>query len=376
MKLYDRRPVEIRMSRNEKVHEFIRRLQQNRVKIRELEYLEDEVKFEISKKDVSTVRKLRKKYRLKVSIRYLQESRIFQNTGWTMFGLALLVIIPILCSQFIWKVEVEAETPELAVKVEKVLDEKIKLNRPLLKRNLVSDFEIRQIIMEQIRDLSWVHIIKKGSSITIVPQLAPITEVKENKPDRLYHLVAAKSGVITHFDITSGERRVMPNTTVYKGDVLVSGVIQVGEDEYLAVGAKGEVYADYWLETNFEIPRKVQYISATERKWTIEWKNKEEKEKEQSLQKVNLPRWISNYIEVKKKTQSYTTTVRELSEEQIDSFILPLLHEKILRSLPPKTIIKKENILHVTFDDDKVKGKVLFLVNENIAKEYPIDQGD
>jgi similar to stage IV sporulation protein len=375
MKLYDRRPVEIRVSRNEKVHEFIRRLQQNRVKIRELEYLEDEVKFEISKKDVSTVRKLRKKYRLKVSIRYLQESRIFQNTGWTMFGLALLVIIPILCSQFIWKVEVEAETPELAVKVEKVLDEKIKLNRPLLKRNLVSDFEIRQIIMEQIRDLSWVHIIKKGSSITIVPQLAPITEVKENKPDRLYHLVAAKSGVITHFDITSGERRVMPNTTVYKGDVLVSGVIQVGEDEYLAVGAKGEVYADYWLETNFEIPRKVQYISATERKWTIEWKNKEEKEKEQSLQKVNLPRWISNYIEVK-KTQSYTTTVRELSEEQIDSFILPLLHEKILRSLPPKTIIKKENILHVTFDDDKVKGKVLFLVNENIAKEYPIDQGD
>ncbi|MFC5542103.1 sporulation protein YqfD [Ureibacillus suwonensis] len=375
MKLYDRRPVEIRVSRNEKVHEFIRRLQQNRVKIRELEYLEDEVKFEISKKDVSTVRKLRKKYRLKVSIRYLQESRIFQNTGWTMFGLALLVIIPILCSQFIWKVEVEAETPELAVKVEKVLDEKIKLNRPLLKRNLVSDFEIRQTIMEQIRDLSWVHIIKKGSSITIVPQLAPITEVKENKPDRLYHLVAAKSGVITHFDITSGERRVMPNTTVYKGDVLVSGVIQVGEDEYLAVGAKGEVYADYWLETNFEIPRKVQYISATERKWTIEWKNKEEKEKEQSLQKVNLPRWISNYIEVK-KTQSYTTTVRELSEEQIDSFILPLLHEKILRSLPPKTIIKKENILHVTFDDDKVKGKVLFLVNENIAKEYPIDQGD
>jgi len=178
MKLYDRRPVEIRMSRNEKVHEFIRRLQQNRVKIRELEYLEDEVKFEISKKDVATVRKLRKKYRLKVSIRYLQESRIFQNTGWTMFGLALLVIIPILCSQFIWKVEVEAETPELAVKVEKVLDEKIKLNRPLLKRNLVSDFEIRQIIMEQIRDLSWVHIIKKGSSITIVPQLAPITEVK------------------------------------------------------------------------------------------------------------------------------------------------------------------------------------------------------
>ena len=123
--------------------------------------------------------------------------------------------------------------------VEKVIDEKLKLDDPMLKRKLVSDFEIRQTIMEEIRDLSWVHIIKKGSSITIVPQLAPINENKKNKSDGLYHLIAAKSGVITHFNITSGERRVTPNMTVYKGDVLVSGVITVGEDEYIAVGASG-----------------------------------------------------------------------------------------------------------------------------------------
>ncbi|MED3661523.1 sporulation protein YqfD [Ureibacillus terrenus] len=375
MKLYDSRPVEIRVTRNEKVHEFIRRLQENRVKVKELEYLDDEVRFEISKRDVAAVRKLRKKYHLKVKIRYLQESKIFQKTGWTIVGLALMVMIPIICSQFVWDVDVEAETPELEAKVEKVIKEKIKLNQPLLKRRLVSDHEIRQTIMEEIRDLSWVHIIKKGSSITIVPQLSPITEIKKNKSDRLYHLIAAKSGVITHFNITSGERRVMPNMTVYQGDVLVSGVIQVGEEEYLAVGAKGEVFADYWLETSFEIPRKVQFISATESKWTIGFKNNGEKGKEQSLQEVKLPKWISNYIEVK-KTQNYISTVQELSEQHIDSFILPLLHEKILQSLPPKTRIKKENILHVTFDDDKVKGKVLFLVNENIAKEYPIDQGD
>lgn len=375
MKLYDSRPVEIRVSRSENVHELIRRLQQNRVKLRELEFLEDEVKFEISRKDVTIVRSLRKKLNLKVKIRYLQQSRIFQKTSWTIIGIILLIFIPIICSQFIWKVEVEASTPELKAKVEMIIDEKLQLDKPALKRKLVSDFEIRQTIMEEVRDLSWVHIIKKGSSMTIVPQLAPITENKEKKSDGLYHLVASKSGVITHFNITSGERRVMPNMTVYKGDVLVSGVITVGEDEYMAVGAQGEVYADYWLETSFEIPRKVKYISAADSKWTFGLKNNDEKEKEPSFQKIKLPNWISNYIEIK-KTQNYITTVQELSEDQIDSFILPLLHEKILKSLPPKTIIKKENILHVTFDDDKVKGKVLFLVNENIAKEYPISQGD
>jgi similar to stage IV sporulation protein len=375
MKLYDSRPVEIRVSRSGNVHELIRRLQQNRVKLREIEFLEDEVKFEISRKDVTIVRSLRKKLNLKVKIRYLQQSRIFQKTGWTIIGIILLIFIPIICSQFIWKVEVEASTPELKAKVEKIIDEKLQLDNPVLKRKLVSDFEIRQTIMEEVRDLSWVHIIKKGSSMTIVPQLAPITENKEKKSDGLYHLVASKSGVITHFNITSGERRVMPNMTVYKGDVLVSGVITVGEDEYMAVGAQGEVYADYWLETSFEIPRKVKYISAADSKWIFGLKNSDEKEKELSFQKIKLPNWISNYIEIK-KTQNYITTVQELSEDQIDSFILPLLHEKILKSLPPKTIIKKENILHVTFDDDKVKGKVLFLVNENIAKEYPISQGD
>lgn len=375
MIFYDSRPVEVRVSRGPKVHDFIRRLQQSNVKICNLTYLDEVVKFEINRHEVKVVRAIRKRYGVKVKIQYLQQSRIFQKTGWTIIGLLLMVIIPIVFSQFIWKVDVEAETPELKVEIEKVIDEKLNLNSPILKRNIVSDFEIRQTIMEEIRDLSWVHILKKGSSMTIVPQLAPITDNKENKSDGLYHLVASKSGVITHFDITSGERRVSPNTTVYRGDILVSGVITVGEEKHIAVGASGEVYADYWLETNFEIPRKVKFISASERKWTVGLKNSDEKEKEQSFQKVNLPNWMSNYLEIK-KTQNYITTTQELSEEQIESFILPLLHEKILRSLPPKTIIKKENILHVTFDDDKVKGKVLFLVNENIAKEYPIDQGD
>lgn len=375
MKLYDSRPVEIRVSRGGKVHELIRRLQQNKVKIRNLQYLKDEVVFEISRSDVKVIRKLRRKYELKVRISYLYESRIFQKTGWTMVGLTLMIIIPILFSQIVWQIEVEAETPELRVAVEKVIDEKLNIEGPILKRNIVSDFEIRQIIMEELRDLSWVHILKKGSSITIVPQLAPITDNKSHKSDGLHHLIASKSGVITHFDITSGERLVTPNMTVYKGDILVSGLLTVGEDKSIAVGASGEVYADYWLETDFEIPRNIKYISAIERKWTIDFKNSDEKEQGQSFQKVSLPKWISNFLEIK-RTQNYITTTQELSEEQIESFILPLLHEKILRSLPPKTIIKEENILHVSFDDDKVKGKVLFLVNENIAKEYPIDQGD
>lgn len=374
MQIYDNRPVEIRVSRGARVNNLIQSLHHNKVTIKNLTHLDNEIRFEIARKDLKTFRAIRRKYRVKVKVRYLQVSRILQNNGWTTIGLLLLILIPIISSQFIWEVKVQADIPEIRVAVEEVIDKKLTLDNPILKKKIESDFEIRQTIMEELRQLSWVHIIKTGSSIIIVPQLAPVNDNKENKSKELNHLIAAKSGVITHFDISSGERRVLPNTTVYEGDTLVSGVITVG-DKPVAIGAAGEVYADYWLETEFSIPKNVQFVSPSERKWTFDFKIREKKEQEKSFQKVSLPKWLSNFVEIK-KTQSYITVTEEISEKQIESFILPLLHEKILKSLPPKTVIKKENLLHVTFDDDKVKGRVLFLVNENIAKTYPISQGD
>lgn len=374
MKKFDHRPVEIRITRNNAAYAFIQKLHSNGVKVRNLKHLENEIQFEIARKDLNTVRSIRKKYNIKVKFQYLQISRIFQKNSWTLIGLLLLVLIPVLSSQMVWNVDVQAETPELRVAVEKVIKEKLALDKPTLKRRVESDFEIRQTIMEELRDLSWVHILKTGSSMTIIPQLAPITDNKENKSDKKNHLIAAKSGVITHFEISSGERRVLPNTTVYKGDTLVSGVITVG-DKSVVVGASGGVYADYWLETEFTIPKEVKFVSASNREWQFDFKINDEKEQGKSFQKVDLPEWLSRFIEIK-RTQKYVTVTEEITEEQIESFILPLLHEKILKSLPPKTVIKKENILHVSFDDDKVKGKVLFLVNENIAINYPIGQGD
>lgn len=371
----DYRPVEIKIKKNEKVNRFIQALHHRKVKVKNIDVSDNEVTFEISRRDVKIVREIRKKYNLKIKIRYLHTSRIFQKELKTLIGLLFLFIIPIAFSQFVWEVEVVAETPEVRVAVEKVMVEKLTLDSPVYKKSIESDFEIRQTIMEELRDLSWVHIFKNGSKMTIAPQLAPITDTREQKTEQLNHLVASKSGVVTHFNLSSGERRIMPNTTVHEGDMLVSGEITVG-DKSVTIGAVGEVYADYWLETEFTIPKKVQFVSSTERKWTINFKSSnDEKEQVQSFREVDLPEWLSRFIEIR-ETQEYVTSSQEITEDQIESFILPLLHEKILKSLPPKTIIKKENILHVSFDGDKVKGKVLFLVNENIAKPYPISQGE
>ena len=156
MKKYDNRPVEISVTRKGAANAFIQHLHSKKVKIKNITHLENEIKFEIARKDLSIVRASRKKYELKVKIRYLQVSRIFQKNSWTVIGLLLLISIPIICSQIVWKISVEAETPEMRVAVEEVIEEKLALKGPIFKHQVKSDFEIRQTIMEEIRDLSWV----------------------------------------------------------------------------------------------------------------------------------------------------------------------------------------------------------------------------
>ena len=56
--------------------------------------------------------------------------------------------------------------------------------------------------------------------------------------------------------------------------------------------------------------------------------------------------------------------------------LVPLLKQKLVSEREATMIIKDDKILHVTFDNDKVSGTILFLVNDNIAIKRPISQGD
>lgn len=70
----------------------------------------------------------------------------------------------------------------------------------------------------------------------------------------------------------------------------------------------------------------------------------------------------------KSKRLKSTSRLRKRSQKNKSSRLSCLYCTKNLKIFASQNHYKKENILHVSFDDDKVKGKVLFLVNENIAK--------
>lgn len=365
----NQRLLTISMKKSENASAFISYLRQQQIPIYKLRIYEKNVQFSVAFFHLHTIRKARRQFRVKLTIHYTTPNRILQKDMMTFLGVFLLLCIPLLLSQFVWKIEIQAETIELEDSISEYLVEKQEIRLPMLRKQFIQDDVLRQQLMEQYRTFSWVHITKKGGLITISPQIAP--EIKElDATSKEQHLIASNSGVITHFDLESGVRQVEPNDTVYKGDTLVSGVMMKG-DEYVMIGASGEVYADYWLETNFSIPKTVKMDVLVDYGWVynMNWQQLKAVWVQQSLQPLTTFISYSPYRKFEEKTEL-------IDENNMDLFILPLLHEKMIQSLPLKSTIKTEKLLHVLTDDDTVKGKVLYLVNENIAKPHPIYQGE
>ncbi|MGE7998756.1 sporulation protein YqfD [Lysinibacillus sp. NPDC093190] len=372
--MWNNRPIIIRIKRHENVHPFIQALHAQHVPLKRVVFREQEVAFETTMHYLPKIRSVRRRYRLKMAVYYADELQVFRAQLWTLLGLSLMILIPLLCAQVIWRINIEAATPELEERLGKTFQDTFQLETPISKKTLPSDAVIRQKLLEGHRDLSWVHIEKHGGRVTLRPQESP-KQTKQTNEKLATHLVATKSGVITHFNIQKGERKISVNDTAYEGDVLVSGVIESGEDQVF-VGAKGEVYADYWLECSFKIPRKLTMETLQQKQWRVLVKGiHQEKEKVDYVQKKDLPNWLDPYVSIVE--EQYTKKMQvELDESKIDSLLIPLLHEKVLRSLPAKTVIKKENLLQVKWGNGTVEGKVLFLVNENIASPIQGPQGE
>lgn len=369
MKRMDKRKLNIRMKRDQPAQNLLKDLQRRAVRMERLVITQEAISFVMTKNQLPLLRAARKKNRAKIRIHYGEADKIIQFDGRTVIGLFLLVCIPIIMMQFVWKIEIQADTIEMTDTMSAYIEQELGMQAPLLKTKLQSDYELRQNLMQQFREFSWVHIAKQGSHMTITPQLAPKSMLQETSQLPTY-LIASNSGIITHFEIEQGERQVKPHMTVYKGDLLVSGVIGEGEEK-VVVGAKGEVYADYWLEAMFSVPRIVQYDRLVDQQLRMTWNPGalEQAANSRTLKPLlSLVEW--------EKVQKFERIEEQLEEEHVETRLLPLLHEKIVRTLPQKSTVKSENLLHVTFDDDTVKGKVLFFINENIATPYRSGQGD
>lgn len=343
--------------------QLINQIQKHQASVKDVNYKKDSIIFETNRMGLRILRKERRKFNCKFTVSVENEG---VGQLFTHFRFIIFLCIPYIASLFIWTVNVETAHPEIEDRIEQKLQQS-HIKRLQLKSKLPEEDVLRRYLLEEEHQLSWIRFEKKGSQFTVIPMQSPQVEEKSEVKRSPSDLIAKTAGVITHYALTKGEKVASLHSTVEKGDVLATGVLEQGEDQVI-VGAEGAVYANYWLEYRFSLPRNLQFEKqgATKLKLNFQWPKL-------GKNLFNKDNW--NIIEADKQIEQVDTNIY-LAEGMEKSHIIPIVKMQLQRELGYEAIVQKEDLLQITFDAESVYGKIVFLVNDNIATYKPIDQGD
>lgn len=152
---------------------------------------------------------------------------------------------------------------------------------PGMKRSRLDCDAIEKRIREIHPEISWVSAEEIGSVLKI-----SIKEGKENveheKAGTPCHLTAPYDGTVQQISVNRGTAAVKKGQKVKKGDILISGLVPVTDDnneiqEYMKVSAKGDVrllvQQDFSevLSTHY---KKKEYTGKDVTQWLLQWQNK------------------------------------------------------------------------------------------------------
>ena len=183
------------------------------------------------------------------------------KVSFSSYRFLIACLIPFLASFFLWTVNVESEMPEVAERIEKKLEKNSIV--PLKPLFLIPDEdEIRRELMQDDPALSWVRFRTSWNNTYRHSNAITCNQyeiVEEDGPPS--DLVARTGGIITRFALKRGERVGHVHQTVKKGDVLATGILEQG-GKTTVVGAEGAVFADYWVEYSFSLPKKIRFSNA------------------------------------------------------------------------------------------------------------------
>ncbi|UFU01387.1 sporulation protein YqfD [Radiobacillus kanasensis] len=354
-------------------------------------------------KDVARVKKFRRKTVYKVSFLHKKgipflSQRILHKKPLVV-GLVLSILFIGFLSNMVWDVRVSGVHPELEKKIMTQLDE-YGVEPGTLKFRLGSPSSIQQKLLDDIPELLWVGVKEKGTTFYLEGVEKTLVEEKEEPGPR--NLIAQKKGVIIDMFVSKGKPMVEVNDFVQKGELLVSGNINIqeekeGEEDKKEeqkpdlVSSEGEIIAETWYQTSVSIPLEANYEVLTghnKKKYYLnfagfslpvwgfgnpDYKNKQTETVEKSFHflKWELPISFKQVNVQEAKEEQVKRSKKEAKEAG-----LAQARKELKSKLEKDAEIVSEKVLHETYESGKVKLILYFTVHENIVKNQPISQGD
>lgn len=168
--------------------------------------------------------------------------------GVISFALTLLI-----CSRFIFKVEITGNSPSNTKLVEEVLKEN-NINAGDLKKSYQELNEIYDDLKASFKGkIDYLNIYQEGGVLFVKYTNSVGAKEVENNFQNIY---ASKDGVIQSIDVSSGNIVVQVNQFVKKGDLLVSNTITSTNGENKIIATKGKVMAYTYVTYQGEIDAK------------------------------------------------------------------------------------------------------------------------
>ena len=302
-------------------------------------------------------------------------------------------------SNILWKIEITGVPQEVERKITKQLNE-YGIHKGSWTFTIVSPKSIQQQLMDDIPELLWIGVDKKGTSLHFNGVEKEM--VKKKKVKGPSHLVAAKKGVIQKMYVSKGVPLKEVNQYVKPGDVLVSGEvtkeIQKGQDvkdkedrkekKEKQVSATGEVIAKTWYETKVEVPFQMQYEALTgeyETKYAIQLADfkipfwgigKSDYDKvqiETEKSDIHFLKWKLPLQFIDTKILEKQSTEKKRTKNEARTYGKKQARQELQLQLGPKAEIIQEKILHERIENGKVKLTLYYTVEEDIATSKAIE---
>ena len=253
---------------------FINICSKNQIIMWTVSRTDDYIEGYISRKDFGRIESFVAKTDVKIDIRDKKGLPHFfykyRKRKCFAIGLILCLAIIYTFTLFIWDINVSGES----VYTKEQIVKDIKANYVelgTLKKD-VNCFELEKELRQKYDKVAWISCEIKGTqlNITFTETIEPDTIKEQTEP---CNIVAAKDGVITEIITRSGTSVVVAGDEVKKGDILITGAINIYNDydeliETTYIPASGDVYAISEYEYSDSFPMnyyKKQYTGESKK---------------------------------------------------------------------------------------------------------------
>ena len=238
------------------------------------------LRIRVARRDVGKLEPLAGKAMCEVSCRWHSGMPFFlgqfRRRYALLVGFALSLCAVIVLSQFILTVDIQGNE---RVPTQTILEE---LKRqgvyPGVYGPSIDERQAGNRTLINLKNLAWISINIHGTraEVLVRESVSKPEIVDESAPA---HVVAGASGIITQLEVMSGQAVVQEGDTVVKGEMIISGVIDLQEPRYseadfgtLTVRAAGRVYARTWHVLSAVIPLETdvkEYTGEEFSRWSL-----------------------------------------------------------------------------------------------------------